>query len=157
MKIIQKGEDVLSKKAKEIKLEDISSSKIQDLISGMKKTLAKTVDGVALAAPQVGESVRLFVVSDIVEQSKQTVYINPEIISTSKEKEWDEEGCLSVKGFYGDVERFSKCPIKAYNEKGELFTQGGSDLLARIFQHETDHLNGILFTEKAKNLHKILY
>ena len=83
------------------------------------------------------------------------VFINPEILKTSKNKAVFEEGCLSVRWLYGKVRRSQKTLVKAYNENGKLFTMGGSGLLSQAFQHEIDHLNGILFTDKATNLKEI--
>ncbi|OGD69155.1 peptide deformylase [Candidatus Campbellbacteria bacterium RIFCSPHIGHO2_12_FULL_35_10] len=157
LEILQKGNPVLNQKAQEIKLVDISGAKIQNLIKNMKKTLRSKEDGAALAAPQIGESVRLFIISEnIFDDSKaKTVFINPKIIDQSTEKEWLDEGCLSVKGIYGKVNRSVSCTIKAYDEKGKIFTQNGFGLISQIFQHEIDHLNGILFIEKAKDLENV--
>lgn len=152
--ILQIGEKILKEKALEVK--DILSPAIQKVISDMKKSLAKEGDGVAIAAPQIGHPYRIFVISDRVfdekEANEERVYINPKIIKTSKRKEMMEEGCLSVRWKYGKVERAEKVTVEAYNEKGEKFLRGGSGLLAQIFQHEIDHLDGILFVEKAKDL-----
>ncbi len=161
--VLQKGSKILEKASKEISLNDISGPKIQNIISQMKDVLKNTNDAIALAAPQIGKSVRLFIISkkafnSIPEEKQENnengdlVFINPEITKTSKEKSWAKEGCLSVRGLYGEVERFKKATIKAYDEYGKPFTFGGSGLIAQAFQHETDHLNGILFTEKAINL-----
>ncbi|MFH0845776.1 MAG: peptide deformylase [Patescibacteria group bacterium] len=158
VKVLQQGEEILNKVAKEIPLNEIKSEKIQNLISTMKEVLRNTDDAVALAAPQIGESLRIFIISKKIfgenEGLQDMVFINPEITKTSKDKIWAEEGCLSVRGIYGEVERFKKATIKAHDEEGNKFTFGGSDLLAQAFQHETDHLNGVLFTEKARNLRK---
>lgn len=164
-KILQKGDPILEQISKEVPLEEISSSKIQNIISEMKNILSKTDDAVALAAPQIGELSRIFVISKKIfnedpnenqekKESEDLVFINPQIIKTSKEKVWAKEGCLSVRGFIGEVERPKKATIRAYDEKGESFCFGGSGLLSQAFQHETDHLNGILFTEKARNLRR---
>jgi len=157
LKVLQKGDEILNKVAKEIPLADISNPKIQNTISEMKEILKNTSDAIALAAPQIGESIRMFLISKKAfgdENRDDLVFINPIIINTSKDKCWAEEGCLSVRGLYGEVERFNKATIKAYDEHGNSFTFGGSGLLAQAFQHETDHLNGILFTEKAINIRK---
>jgi peptide deformylase len=157
---------VLRKSAREIAVHDIAHKKIQDLITEMKELLDKEEYGVALAAPQVGESVRLFVVSaKAVERREKKygseeagspgddlVYINPKVIKTSRGKKLKHEGCLSVRGKWGRVPRAEKVTIKAYNERGEEFTRGASGLLAHIFQHEMDHLEGILYIDKAKEL-----
>ena len=85
-------------------------------------------------------------------KTKDIAFINPTIVKLSREKEQIEEGCLSVRYFYGQVIRSKKAKVRAFDEKGVEFELGGSGLLAQIFQHETDHLNGILFTDKATDL-----
>src|SRR3990167_7584579 len=88
-------------------------------------------------------------------KKKDLVFINPEIIKLSKKKYWAPEGCLSVRWLYGKVFRADKATVRAYNENGERFTRGASGLLAQIFQHEIDHLNGILFIDTAKDLEEL--
>jgi peptide deformylase len=83
------------------------------------------------------------------------VFINPEIIKKSKEVKEMEEGCLSVRWLYGKVKRSNKVTVKAIDQTGKEFVMGASSLLAQIFQHEIDHLDGILFTDKAKDLEEI--
>jgi peptide deformylase len=83
------------------------------------------------------------------------VFINPVILKLSKEKKPMEEGCLSVRRLYGKVERHIKTKLTAYNERGEKVTVGASGLLAQIFQHETDHLDGTLFIDKALDVVEI--
>ena len=80
------------------------------------------------------------------------VFINPKISKLSREKEWLPEGCLSVRWLYGNTLRSKKATVTAYDENGKKFTRGASGLLAQIFQHETDHLKGVLFIDKAKNI-----
>lgn len=145
-----------------------STPKLQKIIRDMKFTLAKEDDGVALAAPQIGVSLRIFVVSDrimeilhsekINKNQKYTnvVFINPEIIKVSREKEILEEGCLSVRFLYGKIERAKKVKIRAMNENGDMFEMGASGLLAQIFQHEIDHLTGKLFLDNATDIQEIL-
>ncbi len=126
----------------------------------MKQLMHKEADAVAIAAPQIGELLRIFVVSgnDFVAEKIENdelgsskiatppdqVFINPEIIKRSRKELWLEEGCLSVRWLYGKVKRAEKVMIRAYDENGNLFTRGASGLLAQVFQHETDHLEGIL-------------
>jgi peptide deformylase len=146
----------------------------------MIKALNNEDDGVAIAAPQIGESLRIFVVSkkvfDLMDEEKSKkkskrenldefakerpvykdlVFINPVILKTSKKKEWLEEGCLSVRWLYGKVERPVKTLVKAYDEEGKVFSMGGSGILSQVFQHEIDHLNGTLFIDKASDLKEI--
>lgn len=162
---------VLRKKAERILLADIKSRRIQHLIKDMKELLSKEEYGVALAAPQVGESLRLFIVSgkalargtrnapdepeknaDTEESPEDQVYINPEFVKVSRAKKEKHEGCLSIRGKWGTVMRAEKATIRAYDEHGERFTRGASDFLAHIFQHEMDHLDGILYIDKAKSV-----
>lgn len=162
--ILQKEEKVLRQIAKEIPAKDFKTLKLKKIIKEMSDALASQDDGVAIAAPQIGYSLRIFLVAgrvfdknflkgrEIIEKTEDKVYINPKIIKLSKDKEWMQEGCLSVRPVYGKTNRSKKATIEAYNENGDKFTQGASNLLAQIFQHETDHLNGILFIDHAKDL-----
>lgn len=161
-KIIQKDNKVLRKIAKEIPVDEISSAKIQKLIQEMKSALSKENDGVALAGPQIAESFRIFIISPIAYQSvkdkyekRRTVFINPKIIWKSNDNKKMEEGCLSVRPWYGKVKRSTRAKVEAYDESGQKFQMEGRGLIAQIFQHETDHLDGILFIDKAKDLIKI--
>lgn len=160
IKILQRDEKILRGKARIIPIKDIGSKKIADIIKGMSQALHAEEDGVAIAAPQIGESLRLFIVdSNILVAKKKLgtdlVFINPEIMKTSKEKKKVEEGCLSIRWLYGQVKRSEKVTIRAFDEKGKQFERGASGLLAQIFQHEVDHLDGILFIDKAENVQEI--
>lgn len=159
--IVQRDASVLRQVAKSVPLAEISSPKIQDVITQMKKAMAAQKDGVAIAAPQIGISLRIFIVSGpLLKQADKKfkgdgsdlVFINPEIIKISKEKREVEEGCLSVRWLYGKVRRSLRATLKARNERGEAIERGASGLLAQIFQHEIDHLNGTLFIDKAKEI-----
>jgi len=162
--IVQSENPVLRKDAMPVKVKDILTDKIQNIISDMKEALSTQKDGVAIAAPQIGISLRIFVVSDSILKEadkdyksigKDIVFINPEIVKLSRQKVDIEEGCLSVRWKYGKVKRSLKTTIKGYNENGEIVERGASGLLAQVFQHETDHLNGILFTDKAYDIEDI--
>ncbi len=163
--IVQKNAKVLREVAHEVPLKDIQTKKIQDVISKMKKAVHGEEDGVAIAAPQIGESLCIFVVAgralaiqkkekDIekIEAFQDLVFINPKLSRLSRKKKKMEEGCLSVRWLYGKVERSERASISAYDEKGRKIERGASGLLAQIFQHEVDHLNGVLFIDKATNL-----
>ncbi len=159
--IVQKDNPVLRKIAKEVPVSDISSKKIRDLISKMREALASQKDGVAIAAPQVGASLRIFVVAGaLLAQADKSysgpatdlVFINPVIVRRSKEKKEVEEGCLSVRWLYGTIRRSARVTLQAYDENGTKIERGASGLLAQIFQHETDHLDGTLFTDNAKEV-----
>ncbi len=171
-KIIQHGEPVLREKAKEVPVSEIAGKKIKAVIANMKSALAKEGDGVAIAAPQIGLPIRVFVISgkafaldknpEIDEKSASNkskypdvAFINPKLTKLSKKQPYIVEGCLSVRWLYGKVKRAEKATVEAYDEKGKKFTRGASGLLAQIFQHETDHLDGILFIDKAKNVENI--
>jgi peptide deformylase len=162
--IVQKGDPVLRKQAEPVALTDIASPKIKAVIAKMTEALYQEEDGVAIAAPQIGESLQIFIVAgkvlaphypDIEETDPipaDLVCINPEIIKLSKTKKKMPEGCLSVRWLYGNVLRSTKATITAHDENGKLFTRGGSGLLAQIFQHETDHLKGTLFIDTAEDI-----
>lgn len=158
--ILQEPSPVLHQKAEEVPVANILSDKIQTLIKDMKDALLEEHYGVAIAAPQIGESIRIFIVSGRVFAARKAeeydpkkhfpeVYINPNIVSTSKKQTEMQEGCLSVRGKWGKVMRAERTTIEAYDESGEKISRGASGLLAQIFQHEMDHLNGILYIDKA--------
>lgn len=151
LKIIINPNPILRKKSQNVT--DVLSDKIQKLIPEMIETM-KAKDGVGLAAPQVGENIRLLVVGY---KDKDLAIINPKILKKSILKEWDEEGCLSIPNKYGQVRRHKNITLKYLNEKGEEETLKANGLLARIIQHEIDHLDGILFIDKARNVTDILY
>ncbi len=162
--IVQVGNQVLRDKAKSVNIDEISSDKIQKIIEDMKQAMASQKDGVAIAAPQIGIPLRIFIVSDRIlseadksfkSNGRDLVFINPVISKLSRDKHDVEEGCLSVRWKYGKVRRSIKATIKAYNEFGEVVERGASGLLAQIFQHETDHLEGVLFTDKATDVEDI--
>ena len=153
--IVQDGHPALRQIADAIRPEEISLLEIQSLIKDMQESLATQKDGVALAAPQIGITKRIFVVAPFIFDepgNAQLVYINPEIVSTSKSSKWKHEGCLSCRWKTGEVDRKLEATIIAYDEYGNKFEETADGLLAHIFQHETDHLQGILFTDKARDL-----
>jgi len=155
--IVQEPTPVLRAVAAPVPLTTITSPEVQRIIADMKKALAQADDGVAIAAPQIGESVRIFVVSEKASKrfNEPAVFINPEIIRIGKQKEELSEGCLSVRWKYGLIKRATSATVRAYNAKGHEFVMPGRGLLAQIFQHEIDHLNGILFIDTARNIEDI--
>lgn len=159
--IVQSENTVLRKKTESVDPTDIGTEKIQSVIRRMNEALEGEEDGVAIAAPQIGEPLSIFIVSRKIFKNRgdgedtNLIFINPEIIKRSKKKKWMEEGCLSVRWWYGEVERHRQVKIRAFDETGSEFEMGASGLLSQIFQHETDHLNGTLFTDKARNLEEI--
>ncbi|MGI6078225.1 MAG: peptide deformylase [Fastidiosipilaceae bacterium] len=143
--IITIGEEILRKKARHV---DQIDDRILQLVEDMKDTLKESGNGIGLAAPQVGMLKRVFIV-DLQDEKGMTVYINPEIIATEG-VQIGPEGCLSVPGKSGDVERPAKIKIRAQNERGEYFEEEAEDLRAVCICHENDHLNGILFPDRVK-------
>lgn len=152
--IVQAPDQVLRKIAAPVPVTDITKKSIQSLIEAMKEAVERETDAVAIAAPQLGQSVRIFVVAKKVNKKFEDdlVFINPEIIRLGKHKASMQEGCLSVRWKYGDVKRATTASVRALNTQGNEFVMNGRGLLAQIFQHEVDHLNGILFTDTAKNI-----
>jgi peptide deformylase len=152
--IVQAPHQVLRDTAKPVPLSMIKTKELESILEDMKKTLAAEDDGVAIAAPQINISYRIFVVSKKASRkfSEDMVFINPEIIRLGKQKEEVSEGCLSVRWKYGMVKRSKTATVRAVNEKGNEFVMSGTGLLAQIFQHEIDHLNGILFIDKARDV-----
>lgn len=142
--IIQLGDPTLRKKSFEVV--DFGE-KTHQLLDDMKDTLIKA-EGAGLAAPQVGVLRRVFVVSV---DGKYYECINPTIVSKSG-SQVGEEGCLSVKGKYGTVERPNKVTVKAFDRYGKPFTVSAEGFLARAFCHENDHLDGIVYLDKATNV-----
>lgn len=158
----------LRETAKPIPVSAIGSPKLDALIAEMKALLSREQYGVALAAPQVGEPIRLFIVAGKALLKAQenegeerehepvpadAVYINPVMTKVSRKKTGKHEGCLSIRGKWGMVPRAEKATITAYDEHGIKFTRGASGFLAHIFQHEMDHLEGILYSDKATELY----
>lgn len=136
--------------------DEFTSVYLRDVITSMKQALAREHDGVAIAAPQIGIGLRLFVVAPSAYEEdakhKPLVFINPKIIKKSKKTAVMQEGCLSVRWIYGKTKRSIACTVEAYDEDGKKFTYGGNGLLAHIFQHETDHLDGVLFIDHGFDL-----
>jgi peptide deformylase len=161
VKIVQSEASVLRQHAAEVPRSDIGTAKLNKIIADMTAALNAEEDGVAIAAPQIGVPMRIFVVSGKVLPKRGTadapseVYINPVIKKLSAKKIKMEEGCLSVRWIYGETKRADKAMVEALNEKGHRFVRQGVGLLAQIFQHEMDHLDGVLFTDKATRLHEV--
>ncbi len=138
--IVTLGADVLRQEADNI---DVFDQNLIDLIEDMKEAMHG--EGIGLAAPQVGSSKRLFICQP--EGHNLYVFINPEITMTSEEQIGYEEGCLSIPGVYADVIRPSMIQIQALNEKGRPYRIDADGILARVIQHELDHLHGVLFID----------
>lgn len=149
--IITNPNPILRKKSEEIKPEKISNKNFQDLCDDMILTMKKK-DGVGLAAPQIGKNIRLVIVNT---KDGPVCAINPKIIKKSLTKAWDDEGCLSVPNTYGKVKRFKKIKCTYLDKTGKKIMIKAEGMMARVFQHEIDHLDGILFIDKAKDIKKI--
>jgi peptide deformylase len=162
--ITQEGDAVLREIAKPLPEELFNTPELRKILQEMEETLDAQADGVALAAPQVAISYRLFIVRyDRMKESTDTqvdggkqigVFINPRFVKTSKRQVDMQEGCLSVRGLYGTTLRHERATMTAQNEKGEWFTRGAGGILAQAFQHETDHLDGILFIDHAIDIYE---
>ncbi|MEF3691496.1 MAG: peptide deformylase [Candidatus Moraniibacteriota bacterium] len=142
MKIVTYPDPILDKKAEKIKnpLDKEIQALIPEMLSAMREN-----NGMGLAAPQVGKSLQLCIVDY---QGKTYTLINPKITSHSKELESCEEGCLSFPGKFIPIKRFSTVQVRYLNEKGEKCKIKARGLLARAFQHEIDHLAGIVFIKR---------
>lgn len=153
--VSQIGESVLRERAQEI--EDASDSHIQQLVEDLIKTV-KSAQGVGIAAPQVDKSYRLIIVASRpnprypnAPKMPPTAAIDPKIIAHSNDivKGW--EGCLSVPGVRGLVPRYREIEVEYITRQGELKREVVSDFVARIYQHEIDHLDGILFPDRVES------
>lgn len=145
MRITKLGEEILRKVAEPIKAEEINDdfrAFIEEMFEAMKDA-----DGVGLAGPQAGISKRVFVA--IADDNVKRVFINPQIIYTSAELCDYEEGCLSIPQVYESIQRPKKVTVQALDENGRPFTLEADGLLARIIQHENDHLDGKLFIDRG--------
>ena len=145
LRIITYGHPTLRKKAELVKEVD---AEIKTLVDNMLETMEEA-DGIGLAAPQVNKSIKLIVIgmNHIDETMEPMAFINPEIIEKSEETEPMDEGCLSIPGIREDVIRPVKITIKFTNIEGKEEVWDAEELLAKVFQHELDHLNGVLFTD----------
>ncbi len=150
-------EKFLKKKTASVDLAALKHAETRQLIQAMKTTM-RQADGIGLSANQVGINMKLFVAQIMSEQTSKNkfyVIINPEIIKTSQETSRIEEGCLSVPKTFGMVERPEKITITGLDRRGKKIRIKAWGMLARVFQHEIDHLNGHLFIEKAAELHEV--
>lgn len=170
--IVQDGAKVLRETAKLVPKEFFGSTELTRIINDMTEALDQEPEGVALAAPQIDVPYRLFIVrkdrtlpppAQVPEgtplppppPAEVVVFINPEIVKTSRRRTRADEGCLSVRGVYGTTKRHERVTICAQHPDGKSFQRGGGGIMAQIFEHEIDHLNGILFTDHAEHLIEI--
>ena len=140
----------LKNKSSEVKLFDINLKKI---VKDMFDTLNDSGNGIGLAAPQVGVEKRIVIV-DLKENNKSSpvIFINPVIIKESRERAVNEEGCLSIPGYYAEVERAKEVDVEWYDLEGEKVRKTFSGLFSICIQHEIDHLDGILFIDYLSRL-----
>jgi len=158
---------VLRTPARELSIGEISSAATRRLIAAMKQTLAGAPDGVGLAAPQIGADFRIFLVSEEARHIGETdgaaiggerrrwdhiAFINPVLTKRSRRKSVMAEGCLSVPGRFGEVARAEKISLAWFDEHGKKHGRGFSGFFGRVIQHELDHLDGMLITDRARKL-----
>ena len=158
-KIVTFPDPILKRKARPVTKFD---KELHTLLDDMVETM-RDAPGVGLAAPQIGLSERIIVIEyferpedEEVEDAPKKVWavINPEIVKASEEMLMGVEGCLSIPGLVGEVERHMEVQVKGLNRHGKPMKVKATGWLARIFQHEIDHLNGVLFTERATRIWK---
>ncbi len=147
------NEPVLRKKCEEINKID---KETEDFIVDMAQTMVKK-DGVGLAAPQVGVSKRVIVVMTDLAGQRIFEMVNPKIIKKSKETEFGKEGCLSFPGIFLKIKRMKEIEVKGLDIKGRKIQLKAEGFLARVFQHEIDHLDGILFFHRLSFIQKIKF
>ncbi len=166
--IVQDGALVLREVAEPLPEELFGSPELTRIIADMTEALEYELEGVALAAPQIGVPYRVFIVRkdrtlpppEVPEgteppppaEPELEIFINPEIVKTSRKRAKMDEGCLSVRGVYGMATRHERVTIRARRPDGSVFMRGGGGIMAQIFEHEIDHLNGILFIDHAERL-----
>ncbi len=150
LKIITDSDPRLRKVSEELELSRIKDEDIQKLLQEMELAIEEN-NGLGLAAPQIGENIRIVVMK---EGEKFLHLINPKITKRSWAKELDEEGCLSVPDCYGQVLRNKKINYLYRDKEGKKIKARAKGLISRVIQHEIDHLDGILFVDKASNKRK---
>lgn len=169
LKVSRMGHPVLRKKMKPLPPAEIGSASIQNLIDNMTQTMLE-YNGVGLAAPQVHEDLRLFVALVVTdtddedddqagepEPPKVLAVINPEITPLNRAVEEDWEGCLSIPDIRGLVPRARDIRLRGYDRNGERLELQASGFMARVIQHETDHLDGVLFLDRMKSFDSLSF
>ena len=171
LKVARMGHPVLRARARAIDPGDIKSPRLQQLIDDMFETM-REYQGVGLAAPQVHESVRLFVAGFAPDEDEDdhpgdpeaegrrmplVALINPEITPAGAETVEDWEGCLSIPDIRGRVPRARQISVRAYDRRGKRIELRASGFTARVIQHETDHLDGVLFFDRMKSFDSLTF
>ena len=160
LNVIELGNPLLRQKAQFV--QDVQSDRIQTLVENLLVTV-KEANGVGIAAPQVAQSDRLFIVASrpnlrypIAPTMEPTAMLNPQILSHSDETVKGWEGCLSIPGIRGEVPRYRAIEVEYTGRDGKLYKQELTDFVARIFQHELDHLDGIVFIDRVNSTQDII-
>ena len=150
MEITKLPETILAKRVKEASLSDIKAGRYDQLILEMKQAM-KENHGVGLAANQINHDLQLFVIDTKTAEAFKVpeAYFNPEITEYSKDIDDLDEGCLSIPGYFIPISRSKKIMFKAIDEKGNKLKFKAKGFLARVFQHETDHLNGMTIKDRV--------
>jgi len=159
LKVARMGHPVLRERARPLELAELKHPLLQKLIDDMIETMHE-YHGVGLAAPQVHEDIRIFVAlleEDPGDESEATVIINPEIVpvGTTKSEGW--EGCLSIPDIRGMVPRWTDITVRALDRKGKAIELPLKGFAARVAQHETDHLDGVLFFDRMTSMQSLTY
>jgi len=149
MEIVKLPNKILRHKATSVSAEEIKNGSAKELISVMRENMKKN-NGVGLAANQVGSELNIFVIDPELAKTNNVpdAFTNPEITSRSRECDELEEGCLSIPEYYASISRSKKIQIKALDENGNKIKFKARGFLARVLQHEADHLNGIVIKDK---------
>ena len=144
MEITKIPNKILSKATEKVGLKDIKNGSFKELVLDMKKSM-KENEGIGLAANQINKDLSIFIIDEklAAENSVPEVFFNPEITEYSKNTDEMEEGCLSIPGYEANLKRSKKIKIKAIDENGNKIKLKARGFLARVLQHETDHLNGM--------------
>jgi peptide deformylase len=158
-KLVPENHPALHTMAEEVTKEEFSDGTVTKILKGLREAI-KTykVDGfsaVAIAAPQIGISKRVFLIEDQSGEADRLptiIAVNPRFTKVSKKTHVVGEGCLSIPDQYGLVRRSTNVTLEAYDETGKKYTRGAGGLLAQIMQHEYDHLDGILFVDRAEKV-----
>lgn len=161
LKVARMGHPVLRAKARSLSPADVRTAEIQKLIDDMIETMVE-YRGVGLAAPQIHEGVRLFVADlgardDEESESEPLAIINPEIIPVSNDTAEDWEGCLSIPDIRGKVPRYTDIKVRALDREGGRIELRAKNFSARVIQHETDHLDGVLFFDRMKGFETLTF
>ena len=151
MEISKIPHKILKNKTEDVSIDNVKKGLYNQLVSEMKVAM-KDNNGIGLAANQVGKNLSIFVIDSALAEKQKVpdLYFNPEITERSGDKDDMEEGCLSIPEYYTQITRSKKIKIKALDETGKKIKIKARGLLARVLQHETDHLNGLTIKDRSK-------